>query len=60
MATVLALDHPEMSRDQCMIKPAAEGVLVLMIQVYCEMLPCTQKLKDLKWKPKGALLYLRT
>jgi len=22
--------------------------------VYCEMLPCTQKLADLKWKPKGA------
>ncbi|GAA6008552.1 hypothetical protein JCM10207_007156 [Rhodosporidiobolus poonsookiae] len=24
--------------------------------VYCEMLPCTQKLKDLKWKPKGIIL----
>ncbi|KAI9635864.1 uncharacterized protein MKK02DRAFT_44560 [Dioszegia hungarica] len=26
------------------------------INVYCEMLPCTQKLKDLKWKPKGIIL----
>ncbi|KAM0788142.1 GMP synthase (glutamine-hydrolyzing) [Microbotryomycetes sp. NB124-2] len=24
--------------------------------VYCEMLPCTQKMKDLKWKPKGIIL----
>ncbi|BGO96963.1 GMP synthase (glutamine-hydrolyzing) [Rhodotorula toruloides] len=24
--------------------------------VYCEMLPCTQKLADLKWKPKGIIL----
>ncbi|ORY88775.1 hypothetical protein BCR35DRAFT_301102 [Leucosporidium creatinivorum] len=24
--------------------------------VYCEMLPCTQKIKDLKWKPKGIIL----
>jgi GMP synthase (glutamine-hydrolysing) len=23
--------------------------------VYCEMLPCTQKMADLKWKPKGEL-----
>jgi len=22
-------------------------------KVYCEMLPCTQKIADLKWKPKG-------
>ncbi|GAA5834021.1 hypothetical protein JCM5353_008612 [Sporobolomyces roseus] len=24
--------------------------------VYCEMLPCTQKLSELKWKPKGIIL----
>ncbi|KAH9466989.1 hypothetical protein MJO28_000423 [Puccinia striiformis f. sp. tritici] len=26
------------------------------LNVYCEMLPCTFKLKDLKWKPKGIIL----
>ncbi|KAK4684294.1 GMP synthase (glutamine-hydrolyzing), partial [Tremellales sp. Uapishka_1] len=26
------------------------------LDVYCEMLPCTQKLKDLTWKPKGIIL----
>ncbi|TIA93182.1 hypothetical protein E3P99_00319 [Wallemia hederae] len=26
------------------------------LNVYCEMLPCTQKLKDLSWKPKGIIL----
>lgn len=23
------------------------------MQVYCEMLPCTQKISELSWKPKG-------
>ncbi|PWN51964.1 GMP synthase [Violaceomyces palustris] len=26
------------------------------LNVYCEMLPCTQKIKDLDWKPKGIIL----
>ncbi|KAI9728578.1 MAG: GMP synthase (glutamine-hydrolyzing) [Cirrosporium novae-zelandiae] len=26
------------------------------LNVYSEMLPCTQKLKDLSWKPKGVIL----
>ncbi|KAK1926154.1 hypothetical protein DB88DRAFT_480866 [Papiliotrema laurentii] len=26
------------------------------LDVYCEMLPCTQKIADLKWKPKGIIL----
>ncbi|KAK4704041.1 GMP synthase (glutamine-hydrolyzing), partial [Phenoliferia sp. Uapishka_3] len=26
------------------------------LNVYCEMLPCTQKMKDLTWKPKGIIL----
>ncbi|SPC62609.1 probable GUA1 - GMP synthase (glutamine-hydrolyzing) [Ustilago sp. UG-2017b] len=26
------------------------------LNVYCEMLPCTQKVKDLDWKPKGIIL----
>ncbi|ORX34678.1 hypothetical protein BD324DRAFT_126843 [Kockovaella imperatae] len=26
------------------------------LSVYCEMLPCTQKIKDLSWKPKGIIL----
>lgn len=26
------------------------------LNVYCEMLPCTQKIKDLAWKPKGIIL----
>lgn len=26
------------------------------LNVYCEMLPCTQKIKDLDWKPKGVIL----
>ncbi|KAL8286557.1 hypothetical protein RQP46_004574 [Phenoliferia psychrophenolica] len=26
------------------------------LNVYCEMLPCTQKIKDLTWKPKGIIL----
>ncbi|KZP00546.1 GMP synthase [Calocera viscosa TUFC12733] len=26
------------------------------INVYCEMLPCTQKMADLDWKPKGIIL----
>ncbi|KAL1407125.1 GMP synthase (glutamine-hydrolyzing) [Vanrija albida] len=26
------------------------------LNVYCEMLPCTQKMADLKWKPKGIIL----
>ncbi|SCV67755.1 BQ2448_5366 [Microbotryum intermedium] len=26
------------------------------LNVYCEMLPCTQKVADLKWKPKGIIL----
>ena len=32
---------------------AARSSSWLMMQVYCEMLPCTQKIKDLAWKPKG-------
>ena len=26
------------------------------LNVYCEMLPCTQKIADLTWKPKGIIL----
>lgn len=26
------------------------------LNVYCEMLPCTQKMADLTWKPKGIIL----
>ncbi|WFD40180.1 GMP synthase (glutamine-hydrolyzing) [Malassezia japonica] len=26
------------------------------LNVYCEMLPCTQQMKDLTWKPKGIIL----
>ncbi|KZS92547.1 GMP synthase [Sistotremastrum niveocremeum HHB9708] len=26
------------------------------LNVYAELLPCTQKIKDLKWKPKGIIL----
>ncbi|WFD03319.1 GMP synthase (glutamine-hydrolyzing) [Malassezia obtusa] len=26
------------------------------LNVYCEMLPCTQKIADLSWKPKGVIL----
>ncbi|KAK8845457.1 GMP synthase [glutamine-hydrolyzing] [Kwoniella newhampshirensis] len=26
------------------------------INVYCEMLPCTQKISELSWKPKGVIL----
>ena len=26
------------------------------LNVYCEMLPCTQKMADLAWKPKGIIL----
>ena len=26
------------------------------LNVYCEMLPCTQKMADLSWKPKGIIL----
>lgn len=26
------------------------------LNIYCEMLPCTQKLADLEWKPKGVIL----
>ncbi|CAO1626869.1 unnamed protein product [Sympodiomycopsis kandeliae] len=26
------------------------------LNVYCEMLPCTQKIKDLDWSPKGIIL----
>ncbi|CAD6565995.1 MAG: GMP synthase (glutamine-hydrolyzing) [Tremellales sp. Tagirdzhanova-0007] len=26
------------------------------LNVYCEMLPCTQKISDLKWQPKGIIL----
>lgn len=26
------------------------------LNVYCEMLPCTQKIADLDWKPKGIIL----
>ena len=26
------------------------------INVYCEMLPCTQRIADLAWKPKGVIL----
>ncbi|KAA1477179.1 GMP synthase [Dentipellis sp. KUC8613] len=26
------------------------------LNVYAELMPCTQKLKDLKWKPKGIIL----
>ncbi|PWY97524.1 putative GUA1-GMP synthase [Testicularia cyperi] len=26
------------------------------LNVYCEMLPCTQKIKDLDWTPKGIIL----
>lgn len=26
------------------------------LNVYCEMLPCTQKMADLDWKPKGIIL----
>nr|WPS94682.1 GMP synthase [Naematelia aurantialba] len=26
------------------------------LNVYCEMLPCTQKIADLSWKPKGIIL----
>lgn len=26
------------------------------LNVYCEMLPCTQKIKDLDWQPKGIIL----
>lgn len=27
------------------------------MQIYCEMLPCTQKMADLSWKPKGSSLF---
>lgn len=26
------------------------------LNVYCEMLPCTQKIADLSWRPKGVIL----
>merc|ERR1711939_425390 len=26
------------------------------LKVYCEMLPCTTKLADVKWRPKGIIL----
>lgn len=26
------------------------------LDVYCEMLPCTTKMSELKWKPKGERL----